>query len=114
MNSSEWLQDLANEIHPMNQIHSLGVEKKARKLCDIAKEIKRLKCELAIKSEFLSSRQCPDHSGKWPRGSCLQCEIEHLKATGSYLAGEIERDHELGRLSIDSEDAAKNFREKMK
>ncbi len=38
--------------------------------------------ELRIKSEFLSSRQCPDHSGKWERGRCLQCEIETLTTEG--------------------------------
>lgn len=42
--------------------------------------IQKLEGELRIKSEFLSSRQCPDHSGKWPRGRCLQCEIEELEA----------------------------------
>ena len=31
---------------------------------------------------------------------------------GLWLVGEIERDHELGRLSIDSEDCAKNFQQK--
>lgn len=35
--------------------------------------------ELRIKSEFLSSRQCPDHAGKWQRGECLQCRIEKLE-----------------------------------
>lgn len=43
--SSKWLQDLANKIHPMDQIHPPGVERQARKLCDIAKEIERLLAE---------------------------------------------------------------------
>ena len=33
---------------------------------------------LLIADKFLSSRQCPDHAGKWERGRCLQCEIERL------------------------------------
>ncbi|MEE9611963.1 MAG: hypothetical protein V3W19_11960 [Desulfatiglandales bacterium] len=36
--------------------------------------------------------------------------IEELKGALSWLAGEVERDHELGRLSIDSEDCAKSAR----
>jgi len=44
------------------------------------KRIEKLKGELKIKSEFLSSRQCPDHSGKWQRGNCLQCRIEQIEA----------------------------------
>ena len=47
---------------------------------DLLAEIERLTAELAIKSEWISTRQCPDHSGKWPRGNCLQCEIERLTA----------------------------------
>ena len=35
--------------------------------------------------------------------------IKKLEAA-DYLAAEIERDHELGRLSVDSEDAAKAYR----
>ena len=41
--------------------------------------IELLEFELKVKSEFLSSRQCPDHSGKWQRGDCLQCRIEQLE-----------------------------------
>ena len=41
--------------------------------------IERIEFELKVKSEFLSSRQCPDHSGKWQRGDCLQCRIEQLE-----------------------------------
>lgn len=41
--------------------------------------------ELRIKSEFLSARQCPDHNGKWPRGECLQCEIDHLQSENTAL-----------------------------
>ncbi len=49
------------------------------KLCRaVATEIEHLQGELRIKSEFISTRQCPDHNGKWPRGRCLQCEIEQL------------------------------------
>ena len=42
-------------------------------------KLDKLSGELRIKSEFLSSRQCPDHSGKWERGRCLQCELETLQ-----------------------------------
>ncbi len=44
----------------------------------------------------------------------LRNMIIDIKAAGRYLISEVERDHELGRLSVDSEDAAKNFKEKMK
>ena len=37
--------------------------------------------------------------------------IKEFKRALSWLAGEIERDHELGRLSIDSEDCAKSARQ---
>ena len=36
--------------------------------------------------------------------------IAKLEAALSWLAGEVERDHELGRLSVDSEDCAKSAR----
>ena len=52
------------------------------------KRAEKAERELAIKSEFLSSRQCPDHAGKWERGRCLQCEIERLRR-------ELARVHEL-------------------
>ena len=38
-------------------------------------------------------------------------ENEKLRAALSWLASEVERDHKLGRLSIDSEDCAKSARE---
>lgn len=41
-------------------------------------EIAKLEGKTRIMGEFLRSRQCPDHSGKWKRGDCLQCEIERL------------------------------------
>lgn len=44
-------------------------------------KLEKLNGILRIKSEFLSTRQCPDHSGKWDRGRCLQCEIEELQAS---------------------------------
>ena len=47
--------------------------------------LEQLKGELRIKSEFLSSRQCPDHSGKWQRGDCLQCRIEQLEAALTWI-----------------------------
>ena len=47
---------------------------------DLLARNERLEFELKVKSEFLSSRQCPDHSGKWQRGDCLQCRIEQLEA----------------------------------
>ena len=47
---------------------------------ELLKLVDKLQAENTIKSEFLSTRQCPDHSGKWERGRCLQCEIEQLQA----------------------------------
>ena len=44
--SSKWLEDLANEIHPMGYIHPSGVWKKASKLCAIAIEIERLQARV--------------------------------------------------------------------
>ena len=41
-------------------------------------------------------------------------ELEQLRKNLSWLCGEVERDHELGRLSVDSEDCAKACRESMK
>lgn len=40
----------------------------------------KLEGEARIKGEFLSSRQCSDHNGKWERGRCLQCELEKATA----------------------------------
>jgi len=45
----------------------------------LRKENEALKAKSRIQSEFLSSRQCPDHNGKWARGRCLQCENEALR-----------------------------------
>ena len=60
-------------------------------------DLDKLKRELATKSEFLSSRQCPGHSGKWPRGRCLQCEIERLQAALQKIADQDEHMfHEIG------------------
>jgi len=42
-------------------------------------ELKKSQAEARIKGEWISSRQCPDHSGKWERGRCLMCEIEQLQ-----------------------------------
>ena len=66
----------------------LGFAKKApvilvvkREVCaEIEGELAAITAQLHIKSEFISSRQCPDHNGKWKRGNCLQCELERLKA----------------------------------
>ena len=41
-------------------------------------------------------------------------QLEQLRKNLSWLCGEVERDHELGRLSVDSEDCAKACRESMK
>lgn len=46
---------------------------------EIAALVVALKAKSRIQSEFLSSRQCPDHNGKWARGRCLQCENEALR-----------------------------------
>ena len=61
-------------------------------------EITRLKAvinqyegELRIKSDFISSRQCPDHNGKWQRGACLQCEIERQAITIERLETEVDQ-----------------------
>ena len=42
-------------------------------------QLDKSKAEARIKGEWIRSRQCPDHSGKWERGRCLQCEIEELR-----------------------------------
>ena len=52
---------------------------------------RQLERELAIKSAFLSSRQCPDHNGKWPRGRCLQCEIERLQKAAQSATADTAR-----------------------
>lgn len=49
-------------------------------LLRLAEENKRLLGQNRIQSEFLSSRQCPDHAGKWERGKCLQCSLEKAEA----------------------------------
>jgi hypothetical protein len=48
-------------------------------IAELEAELAQKEAELHIRSDFLSSRQCPDHSGKWERGRCLQCEIEELR-----------------------------------
>ena len=57
---------------------------------ELRSKLDKLRGELKIKSEFLSSRQCPDHSGKWQRGDCLQCRIERLEADLSLCALRLE------------------------
>ncbi len=57
---------------------------------ELAAALEQAQGELKIKSEFLSSRQCPDHSGKWQRGDCLQCRIEQLEADLSLCALRLE------------------------
>ncbi len=67
--------------------------------------IEKLEGELKIKSEFLSSRQCPDHSGKWQRGDCLQCEIERLRdAYRSWESDFNDVTHQLHDLRKEQED----------
>lgn len=54
---------------------------KARvELAEARKTIKRLLGQNKIQYDFLSSRQCPDHAGKWERGKCLQCALEKAEA----------------------------------
>lgn len=48
-------------------------------------KVARLEKIKAIQFEFLSSRQCADHNGKWERGRCLQCEIERLEKDAARL-----------------------------
>lgn len=48
----------------------------AKELAYLRERIATLEGALSIKTQFLRSRQCPDHSGKWDRGRCLQCELE--------------------------------------
>lgn len=43
------------------------------------KRIHALELKLKTQDEFLRTRQCADHHGKWERGRCLQCEIEALR-----------------------------------
>lgn len=59
---------------------------------ELIEEVTRLRRDLAIaraeadiKGEFLSSRQCADHSGKWERGRCLQCELEAARKDAERL-----------------------------
>lgn len=49
-------------------------------LLRLSVENKRLHSQNRIQYDFLSSRQCPDHSGKWERGNCLQCSLEKAEA----------------------------------
>lgn len=58
-------------------------------------------------------RQAGDGASQWALNQIEQKDkrIKELKRALSWLAGEVERDHELGRLSIDSEDCAKSARE---
>ena len=48
-------------------------------LLSIRTRLAKAEAVLKIKDEFLRTRQCPDHSGKWERGRCLQCEIEQYR-----------------------------------
>lgn len=43
------------------------------------KDVRSLQAQLRTQSDFLRARQCADHAGKWPRGTCLQCEVERLR-----------------------------------
>lgn len=86
---SSLLERIRVEIHEMNekistlegknlilQREALDKEAKAKAL---QIKFEKLDAILEIKSEFISTRQCSDHNGKWPRGGCLQCEVERLK-----------------------------------
>lgn len=70
----------------------------------------KAEAELRIKSEFIRTRQCPDHSGKWERGRCLQCEVERLSkeliglSTAS-LAGALRALPEIQQLNHRAEAA---------
>lgn len=50
------------------------------KVAELDSRLKKQSAELEIKSDFIRSRQCSGHSGKWERGRCLQCEIEAAEA----------------------------------
>ena len=58
------------------------------RIAELEGALEKATVALRIKSEFLKTRQCPDHSGKWKRGRCLQCEIERAEAAL----------HEIGEL----------------
>ena len=68
--------------------------------------IEKLSAENRIKTEWISTRQCPDHSGKWERGRCLQCELETALAEGrekdkllaAWLESDCYSDDELKKL----------------
>jgi hypothetical protein len=60
------------------------------------KKIRAQECQIRNQTDFLHSRQCSDHNGKWERGRCLQCELS--------AATERER-----RLRAALEDAAVRF-----
>jgi len=66
--------DLLN--NSVNEVRKLETENAALKAT-----LRKRDGELQIKTDFLRSRQCPDHSGKWERCRCLQCELETAQAT---------------------------------
>jgi hypothetical protein len=75
MSNESWLRKIAQEQRDLAE----SAKANAAVLDRSADALEQAQGELKIKSEFLSSRQCPDHSGKWQRGDCLQCRIEQLE-----------------------------------
>ncbi len=80
-------------------------------MTDIREQIKQLRASRPIDQRSDTG---------WDDLSSVRFQIAHTMEkmlvvieAGSWLASEVERDHELDRLSIDSEDCAKNMREKL-
>lgn len=55
------------------------IRKLTKDLEDTKKLLRARDKQIEVQTEFLRTRQCSDHNGKWERGRCLQCEIETLR-----------------------------------
>lgn len=70
----------------------------------LERDLAAARAEADIKGEFLSSRQCADHSGKWERGRCLQCELEAARKDAERTAVELAAYRRALEKIIDDED----------
>lgn len=69
------------EKHDSDLAMYIGMaEAQADEIQSLRAKNKKLEGENRIKGEWIRTRQCPDHSGKWERGRCLQCEVESLRS----------------------------------
>ncbi len=85
------LREAADEIERLEEyrVAAATVQKHVVKL---EAELKTARGQNRVQSDFLRSRQCSDHSGKWQRGKCLQCELEKARervATLQFCCEEI-------------------------